>query len=834
MLINFFFTTEAAYAQGGLDQAVTYEARDSIVANVPEQIVTLYGEAIVNYDNIELTADYIQININNNEVTATYSTDSLGNAIGKPFFKADGEESRCDYIKYNFDTKKAYIKEVRAQQDEGYIHMGESKLHPNEYIHLKDGKFTTCENDTPHYHFKLTKAIIVPDKRVVTGPVFMKIFNIPTPLAAPFAFFPNSKSKKHGIILPSFSTSSRYGFGLQDFGYYIPLGDYWETQFNATVFTTGRFGIGNTTNYMKKYKHRGSVNLKFEQFRGQFYDTTLQNKATVRWTHTQDPKAHPSMNFSGNINFQSDNNGKSSLETINPDYFTNQFNSAISLDKRWNAGRFNGNASIKASLQQSSLQQQYTINLPEVNFTISRFDLGVLRKNKIGSKWYEEVNVQYGLKSKNFIAAPDSIFNLQDYQQIGDYAINGIAHNITLNSNLKLAGGRMTFTPSVNYNESWNFQYENYQWDPQNQKIDTLAVTGFGSHRNLRFNGGLAGNFYGIFKWKGEKGTRFKHVASPSLSFSYSPDLGSHQLVQIDSTGEEQYLSSFSKSLYTEGRKSQAGIITFNLMNTLKMKTRDMKDTVNLSDKSFNLVDAFSIGGNYDIFKDSMNMSDISMQFRTAKFLKIFSFQSSASFSPYRLDTLGYAKKEYAIGNNQGLGNLKTAKVVVNANFTNRTGRKKQQELNNVTANNATLNEQVTNPNKVNFEIPWQLNVSYNLNYVRNLKSLVTDPDFNLVQTMRVNGDFSINKKWKFTYLVNADLQQFNEAYQQDTEKPYKNLISTYSFEVWRDLHCWEAVLQFAQYGPWEQQNFTFLFRVNIKASMFQDIKLELNQPPFF
>ena len=175
---------------GNLDAPVYYQADDSIVADIPKQIVKLYSNAVVTYQDIELTADYIEIDIKKSEVIATYSLDTAGVPVGKPIFSAQGEESRCDYVKYNFETKKGYIKEVRAQQDEGYIHMAESKLHPNEQIHLKHGKFTTCENDTPHYHFKLTKAIIVPDKRIVTGPVYMKLFKIPLPLALPFAFFP--------------------------------------------------------------------------------------------------------------------------------------------------------------------------------------------------------------------------------------------------------------------------------------------------------------------------------------------------------------------------------------------------------------------------------------------------------------------------------------------------------------------------------------------------------------------------------------------------------------------------------------------------------------------
>lgn len=840
-----------SYAQGGLGSIVKYEARDSIVANIPKQIVILYGDAYVTYEGVEVKADYIEIDMNTSEVLATYTEDSLGNPVGKPLFYSEGEESKCDYVRYNFKTKKGYIREVRAQQDEGYIHMSESKIHPNEQIHFKDGKFTTCENDTPHYHFKLTRAIIVPDKRIVSGPVYMKIFKVPTPLAAPFAFFPNSDSKKHGIIIPEFASSSQYGFGLQDFGYYIPLGDYWETQFTGTIYSTGRFGIGNTTNYFKKYKYRGSFGGKFEQFRGYFYDSTLLNKVSLTWQHTQDVKAHPSIRFSANINFKSDNNGKSSLDTYNPDYFSNQFNSSIKLSKSWKTRKFKGSSSLNTSLQQNSINKTYSINLPDFNFSVSRFDLGVFRKNSVGKKWYEEVNVQYGLRSKNNIVAPDSIFNASDFDQVSDYALNGVEHSVTVNSQIKMFGGRINFTPSARYREFWNFQYEEHEWDDINSKIDTTELTGFGNARSVAFSGAFGYGFFGIYKLKGKRQTRFKHVSNQRLDFTFTPDLTEYQEVQKDIDTNTVFISPYVNSLYREGSRGTSARMGWNINNTIKMKTRNMKDTINESDKSFNLVDALSLRGDYDFVKDSFQLSNQTFAFRTSKLFKIISFQSGATLSPYSFDSLNTRSPVYAWKSQQGLGRITRANVTVNANFTSKTGRKKQKELNEATQDNAELNGNVTAPEKVSFDIPWQVNISYNLvSTFQQNKALFTDDDYDLVQTVRLSGDFSINQKWKFKYGANLDLQQFNPDYQDNLISPYEYLVTNYNFEIWRDLHCWEAMLQFSQYGPvnkevdgswgkgdfaaWKSTNWTFLFRVNIKASMFQDIKLEYNQPPFF
>jgi lipopolysaccharide assembly outer membrane protein LptD (OstA) len=127
----------------GLDNPVNYSATDSIVADIPNQIIRLYGKANVTYDDVILNSEVIEIDLNKNEISAYYGIDSLGNKFGNPEFTQAGELIKCDRIKYNFDTKKGYITEVRAQQGEGYIHMAESKIHPNQEIHLKNGKYTS-------------------------------------------------------------------------------------------------------------------------------------------------------------------------------------------------------------------------------------------------------------------------------------------------------------------------------------------------------------------------------------------------------------------------------------------------------------------------------------------------------------------------------------------------------------------------------------------------------------------------------------------------------------------------------------------------------------------
>ncbi len=812
-------------SMNGLNSPVHYKASDSIVADIPGQIVRLYGDAQVDYEDITLNAELIEIDMEKNEVVATYGLDSLGNPIGKPIFNAGGEASACEYIKYNFETKKGFVKEVRMQQGEGYIHMSSSKVLPNEEIHFKNGKFTTCDKEEPHFHFNLSRAIVVPEKRIVTGPVYMEILNIPTPLAAPFGFFPNSETKKAGLIIPEIQTSQQFGFGLENLGYYIPLGDYWETYFYGSIFTSGSWAAENRTNYYQKYRYRGGFGVRFEQFRGKFYDSfDLLNKWTLNWNHTQDPKAHPTLKFTSNINFVSDNTQQTSLDAINPNFFNNTFNSSINVTKRWKAGQFNGTMGLQTSLQQNSSSGNYSIELPRYNLSVGRFDLGVLRKSKIGTKWYEKINVTYNMNARNNIQAPDSIFTFGELDQLNNYTLNGVEHRTLVQSNLRLFNGRFVFTPSANYREYWNFQYEERAWNPTDSTIDTTSFNNFLAARDLSFNGNLASNFFGYYKFRDKRETKFRHVASTALGFSYTPDINLYEEIQVDTIGNTAYYSPFEQSLYREGGRGDAGILSFRLNNTVEMKRRDKRDTINNAFKSYKLIDALTFNGNYDLLKDSMNLSNISVAFRTAQFLKVFSFQTNGSFSPYSWDNeTGETLSEYAWNDGQGIGRFRSAKGVINARFTNDKRLKNTQSSasNQNKQQNGNSNDDPDAPSNNGYEIPWRLDLSYNINYTRlSINDVFEEPvdSFNLVQTIVANGSVNLNNKWKFDYMVNFNIQDFE--------------VPNFNIGLWRDLHCWETSLMYQQFGPLfptdgSSSNWSILFKIGVKASMFQDIKYD-------
>ncbi len=795
----------------GLDAPVKYSADDSIVVDVPNQIIRLYGNADLKYESIHLTADIVEIDIEKSEVQATYSLDSLGNPVGKPAFTDGTENVVCDAMKYNFKTEKALITEVRTQQGEGYIHMQTSKRQPNEELHFKNGKYTTCDKEKPHFHFQLTKAIVVPEKRIVTGPIYMKILNVPLPIAAPFAFLPNSDTKKNGVILPRFSLNGQYGPGIENLGYYLPLSPQWETYIYGTIFTTGRWALNNQLNYNVKYKHSGTIRLGFERLKGYFFEENITNNYSVYWNHNQSPKAHPSLRFGANIDFRSNNNPKQSIEIIAQDQFNTSFNSAINLNKSWKIKELSGSWTSKVSLQQNAQSNNFIFELPSFNFSVNRFDLGVLRKSKIGKKWYENVAITYTANSLNSITVADSVartsFSAGDLSFLGSNNSSGITQNAIIQTNLKPKSGWFTFNLRTNYTENWNFQTFTKAWNPLNETIDTTLNNGFAANRNVNFSGGFNTNFYGYYRSSFKNGLKLRHVMSPNLSFTYRPDLGQHQELIIDTLGNTSFYSPFDISLYREAARGESGFLSFGLANTLEMKKISKKDTVNQSFSSFKLIDQFNINGSYDFLKDSLNLSDLTFSFRTTP-IKMINIQSDWTLSPYEWDkSTGVSGNTYAWNAGQGIGTISRVNFAVISSY--------------------SINGEKTDTLRNFKNSKWNFDVTYNWNKTRltNIADTVTEK-FRTVHSINLSGTISLWDLWSINYTVPTDLTVFSDF--SSFLDGSSSINPTFVLGITRQLHCWQARLDFTKNGNFIQSianneipNYVIRFKINIKSSMF-------------
>src|SRR5207253_153760 len=178
-------------------------------------------------------------------------------------FAEAGQNFKSNSIRYNFDSKKGKINYVITKEGEGYIHGDVVKKDPENNFYIRNGQFTTCDLDTPHYSIASRKLKVISNNKIVTGPAFLTIESVPTPLLIPFGFFPNRKGRSSGIIFPAFGESAERGFYFQHMGYYFGFSDYLCTALTTDLYTKGSYTLDLATQYARRYQYSGNFRLSY-------------------------------------------------------------------------------------------------------------------------------------------------------------------------------------------------------------------------------------------------------------------------------------------------------------------------------------------------------------------------------------------------------------------------------------------------------------------------------------------------------------------------------------------------------------------------------------------
>jgi len=770
----------------------------------------LYGAAQVTYGDIDMKADYILIDYGKRELLATYTLDSLGRRVGEPLFVEDGDTVRAGSIRYNFDSKKGLIEDVIVKQEEYYLSMEHAKRQPNEEIHFTHGKFTTCNLKEPHYHFFLSKAVLVPEKRIVSGPMNLWVMGVPTPLGLPFALIPQKKKEDQnpaGFIMPQYSIVSAYGMGFTDLGYYKPINERLQTTLYGTLYSRGSFGVKNRTEYNFRYKSNGYAEAGYSSFRYGWPDSSSLNAITLDWVHNQDPKANPFWTFGANIHFSSNSSNKQTLYVQNPNYFNNTLNSDVRFGRRFAKAPLSADA--KLSMRQNSSTKQIDLTSPLVNFQTTSRIFPFKEVNKI-------FGFTYASELQNRSTFKDRYLKNGDFDSIGMQYRSGVNHRFGLSGTVSLLGGTVRLTPSVNYAQYFNFQSIQKSVTANGSLIvDTMNTAGF-TH-SFSSSAALTSTLYSYYRFIGKRQTLLRHVMTPTVSFVYSPNMQWGNRVYQDTSGKVIQYNMYERSIYSQGLGANSGRIALGLNNTFELKQKSDKDTIT-GFKKTRLIDNFFLNTDYDIFKDSMRWSDLSMNL-VINPVPMFNMTLNATHSWYAWNnTTGERLSTYAIKNGQGLGRITNSSLTTTFSLTDKKYRDDLQSRTSQMMNtwNPQYQTWLTSPYQmVYFDIPWKVSFTHSLNFsLNNDTASYASRKYVPTNTLNASGYFSITENWKVTSTVLLDIENAK--------------ISNLNFTLNRNLHCWNVAINWTPIGT--NQNFSVTLRGN--AAALQNANFTIRKPP--
>lgn len=342
-----------------IESKVSYKAKDSIRFDMQSGLVYLFGKSEVYYEDIVLKAEEIEINIDSNTVTARGKLDSTGKYFGEPVFTEAGTELKSHEMKYNFDTKKGIIIDALTHEGDNYIHGDKIYKDSDDILYIKNGKYTTCKLKHPHYYFSAGKLKIIPKDKIITGPANLFIEDVPTPLAIPFGFFPNTTKQKSGLIIPSYGESAQYGFFLINGGLYLGLSDNLNMKITGDFYTKGNWSGNFSSDYNNRYQYKGGFDIGLSKLKNGIKDLPNydeQKNFFLRWNHSQDPRSRPNSVFAASVNFGTSTMFINDINSSVNDFLTTSFNSSISYKKSWAGKPFNLSINAYHSQNTSTLR----------------------------------------------------------------------------------------------------------------------------------------------------------------------------------------------------------------------------------------------------------------------------------------------------------------------------------------------------------------------------------------------------------------------------------------------------------------------------------------------
>jgi lipopolysaccharide assembly outer membrane protein LptD (OstA) len=779
-----------------LETQIDYNADDSIIFSISGQQVFLKKNAFVKYGKTELRAHFIELDLEKKEAFAYGIQDSTGTFVETPEFKDGSEEFKCKELKYNFDTGKGLVTEIITEQEGGFVHSEITKKIDENTFYLRNGKYTTCEHEHPHFYVKMTKAKMIKDSKIVSGPAYMVLEDVPLYFVGlPFGFFPFKKKYSSGIILPSYGEEQRRGFNLRQGGYYWAINDYVDLALTGDIFSNGSWGTQIRSQYRKRYRFSGNLSAEYHLNKygdEGFPDYVKTKDFAVRWTHTQDPKANPYRTFSASVDFSTASNDQNNAYTLEK-IVNNQKQSSISYSKRWPDSPFSLSATLRHS--QNSRDSTISLSLPDVNFNMTQI-YPFRAKGKSGKlTWYDKIGVTYSAKLKNNITTKeDELFN----SSLSKDWRNGFQHRIPLSTSIKVAKD-LTFAPSVSYEGVAYTNSIRKDWDPAANNgeggvvVDTL--TGFNYAHNYSASASLSytPKIYGMFTFREtSKVAAIRHVVSPSVSVSYTPEIGVSRDKYFRTynnaiTDQDVEYSIFEQGIFgTPTGAMESGSINFGLDNNLEAKIRTANDTTGNEDlKKIKILESVKFSTSYNMFADSLNWSLIRMTGRTKLFNKKLNLTFGADMDPYDINSSGSRIDKFK-------GRLTRADVKLGFQISSKDFQSSDDGGGDPVPTGY-----------VDFDIPWSMNVDYGWTYTKpGLKSSVT-------QTVRLNGNFSLTPQWKFNFSSGYDFSQKE--------------ITTSSFGIQRDLHCWQMSFNAIPFGTYQ----SFNFMINVKSSILQDLKYQ-------
>ncbi|MBU3049461.1 LPS-assembly protein LptD, partial [Chryseobacterium indologenes] len=740
--------------------------------DIPKKMTFLNKNAQVKYQDMQIDADYISIDDNKSLIYARGKQDSLGKIIEPVITMQGGKKYETNEFSYNTKTKQAIAFNARTEESEGVIIAQKTKKYNDSVYAMRKADYTTDDyfikkKDTAAdyfmraYNIKLIKTKT--KSQIVTGPIQMFIEKVPTPLYLPFAILPFSDKRAAGILIPSFGEREDVGFFLNGIGYYQPIGEHFDLKVLADIYTKGSWNVRPQMNYQKKYKYSGNFNADIgTMVRGikGLDDYTRNSTYRINWTHSQDAKANPFLTFSASVDIVSTkfyNNPLNNNYIFNQNVLNTQQNSTVTLTKRFL--KLPMTITGTASYSQNFATGLADLRLPQMNVAINQF---YLFKSKTGVRQglIENITVNTGFNLTNFVNTQENeLFK----KEMWDKMQTGLKNNIALATNTTLAK-YFTFSLSANIDNALTTKTLNKYYDPiKNVTVDDIEKK-FAGYSTFSTTASLQTTLYGMLKFKkGSAIEAIRHMMTPSIGFTYSPDFSSpnfgYYKNYYNATGALTPYSIFEKGIVGSPSSGMVGSLGFNIGNNIEMKVKSKSDSTGV--KKIKIFESLNLSGSYNFAAKDHPWSIFTINGQSSFFNNKLTVNTSLSLDPYKIEFIpgqdtGIRTEKFGAFSVQGF-NVQLSYPLSSEIFGEKTDYAKKYSSKGEVRNE---NYYFDDDHYAHFDQAWTLNINANYAYSKGLNRFGSK-----IASLGLDGSIKLTPYWNINGSTHYDLVTKQLAY---------------------------------------------------------------------
>ena len=813
---------------------------------VASEETELIGNAKVNHEYTELEAGYMKVNWPRKILNALpINQDSIYKSIKPKIIENNRDPMIGNEMIYNLETKRGKIIYGKTTADDGFYKGKEIRNEDNKIVYIQNSIFTTCDLDTPHFHFESNKMKIVQNDVVIARPIILKISQIPI-FGIPLAIFPHQGGTRHsGWIMPGYGESKSRGQFIDGLGYYWAPNDYWDSKLTLS-FGDRQGAVLNILNqYRLRYKFNGRLFIRNQQFLSESEDiiSLKENRNSnflIRWNHSQILRNNQTFNANTTYSSNGEYNRKYGLDLAQR--MDQKATSNATYTKRWPKSKnsislnFYSNEDLLAKEKTDKNSNYYVkpsregsqINITNTTFPKFSFRHGqsnlIPSKNDI-NKWYNNINWNYGFnytsKDRNYYEST-YIDSLEDFDwkrnknnEIIDtlFIDKGWTHTASINMPSKLFK-YITINPRVTLKSSWVYRTFDKKWNEQDSLFQSIEKDGFDTRTTGSFSINANTKIYGAFPIPIGPLKVIRHVASPSIGYSWTPDfskplfgqdLGYFEKKMNPITQEETNHDRFSGTMAGSTPKNERKNINLSLNNIFQAKMMHNEEETKVDLLSWRL------STSYNFAADEFNLSNLRSSIRSKIFGKLnLDLSMTHDFYAYNLDT---GQRQMKFNKNEN-GILSPRLINARLSTGIRLSDKSLKEKNKISLEDSTnintdisgpgINNNPNNFNSINSRNLWSsnLSISYNIN---------SSNPLNINKTFWINTstNIQITKSWKLAYRARFDMIE-------------KDLVSQ-NISLRRDLHCWEFSLNWTPGGLGQG----VYVKINVKSPSLKDLKVE-------